>query len=256
MKYLSLLLVFGLNLNLNAQKNDTIQKFLDQRLQLTTRSKAVFPAVAIKTSDAWFVKAMYPDTTVLLLAYFKDKNLNVKNGPYKLYHRRNMLAMEGRFSEDLQEGLWKYYYPNGQLKDSGIMINNVMIDNWKSWDEKGNLIASVSYMPQPGSVRAVLPKGLKTMLPKSSPVPGHKDGLSLTYHSNGRVKDSIYFRKDNREGHAQSWYENGRIETSGTFKNDSLEGDWTYYREDGVKSTDETYRNGKLQAMTILKSNP
>ncbi|MET0243627.1 MAG: energy transducer TonB [Flavitalea sp.] len=254
MKYLFLFLVLALSTNVNAQKKDTVQKYLDQHLQFTQKSRAVFPAVAIKTNDAWFVKAMYPDTTVLVLAYFKDKNQTIKNGPYKLFHRRNVLAMEGHFANDLQEGPWKYYYPNGQMKDSGVMINNVMIENWKSWDEKGNLIASVNYMSQPGSVRAILPKGSKTLLPKTSPVPGHKDGLSMTYHPNGHVKDSIYFRNDNREGIAKSWYENGQLETSGAFKNDSLNGDWTYYRDNGVKSTDETYRNGKLQAMTCYDS--
>ena len=262
MKWLIVLTVIFPWINADAQKNDTIQKYLDQKLVLTSKAKGVYPALGIKTSDAWFLKAMYPDTTVLLTAYFKDKNFRIKNGPYQLYHGRNIKAMSGSYVDNLPQGVWRYYYSNGQIKDSGMLVNNIMCGTWRSWNEKGRLIISVDYKKMPDrsaqtpdgrQVKAPVKKS-PTVLPEMSPVPGTRDGLALTYHANGQMQDSGAYSEDKRTGLWKIWYANGQQDAIGSFNRDSLEGNWTYYRENGNKSTEERYKNGKLQEMTCYDS--
>ena len=100
-----------------SQRADTLRKYLDNSLAFTNKNKAVYPAVAIQTGDHWYLFAVYPDTGTLLKAYFKDRELKIKDGPLTLYHPNNIKAMECRYVNNVQQGVWKYYYKNGQLKD-------------------------------------------------------------------------------------------------------------------------------------------
>ena len=241
--------------SVTAQKNDTIRKYLDQKLQFVSRAKSTYPAMGIKQADGWYLLAMYPDTTVLLKGYFKDKNFTVKNGPYILYHGKNVRAMEGTYLSNLPQGIWRYWYANGQLKDSGLLINNVMCGLWQSYNTKGQLLISVHYKPEPGSnLNPPAPRRSGTLLPDMSPVPGERDGVALAYYPTGQLQDSGVYSNDRRTGLWKSWYVNGQISAAGSFEGDSLHGSWTYYRENGNKSTEETYVMGKLQAMACFDS--
>jgi antitoxin component YwqK of YwqJK toxin-antitoxin module len=237
------------------QKNDTIRKYLDDKLVFTSKGKSSYPAVGIRQADGWYLHAMYPDTTVLLKAYFKDKNFTIKNGPYVLFHPKNLKAIEGTFRDNLPEGVWRYWYSNGKLKDSGLLINNVMCGQWQSYSPDGRLLIKVNYKAQPVN-RAVNHPGKKAegVLPGISPYPGVKHGVTTLYYTNGQMQDSGNYVNDAKSGLWKSWYQNGTISAEGTYDGDSLAGNWSYYRENGKKSTDEQYQSGKLKAMTCYDS--
>ena len=55
--------------------------------------------------------------------------------------------MECRYINNVQQGVWKYYYKNGQLKDSGIIKNNQMVNTWYSWYPNGQIMAVMEYLP-------------------------------------------------------------------------------------------------------------
>lgn len=40
------------------------------------------------------------------------------NGPYRLYYKKNSLAVEGTYKDDEQVGLWKWYDKKGNLEDT------------------------------------------------------------------------------------------------------------------------------------------
>src|SRR5689334_21248447 len=104
-----------------SQKKDTVLKYLDNELNFTTAQNDVFVGVAIKGEKSWLLYSLYQDTTPLLRAYYKDKNLTIKDGPYILYFPKYKKAKEGTYVNNKMYGVWKFYYPNGNLKDSGLM---------------------------------------------------------------------------------------------------------------------------------------
>jgi antitoxin component YwqK of YwqJK toxin-antitoxin module len=242
-------------LSASAQKNDTIRKYLDDKLQFTTRARSTYLVVGIKQTDSWLLFAAYPDSSLLLKAYFKDKNFSVKNGPYLLYHGRNIKAMEGAYVSNIPQGVWRYWHSNGQLKDSGLLIDNVMCGLWQSWSPAGKLLISMNYAQKPA--RTPPNPALKTssgILPEISPFPGVREGLTLIYHSNGQIQDSGIYMADFKTGLWKTWYPDGTLASAGNYERDSLSGNWTFYRENGNKSTDEIYKNGKVQAMACYDS--
>jgi TonB family protein len=239
----------------SAQKNDTIKKYLDDKLQFTTRAKSYYPAMGIKQADSWLLIAAYPDTNMLLKAYFKDKNFTIKNGPYVLFHGKNVKAMEGAYVSNVPQGVWRYWHSNGQQKDSGLLIDNIMCGLWQSWNPAGKLLISMNYKLTPGRrPPTAAPKKASGILPEISPYPGEREGLAMEYYPNGQIKDSGMYNADLKTGLWKSWYSNGALSSTGNYQLDSLTGNWTFYRENGNKSTEENYKNSKVQSMTCYDS--
>src|SRR5438309_9153801 len=124
------LLLLLLPLHLWAQKKDTVSRYLDSNLQLTSRANASYYAVSIKAGDHWRLYSVYADTTPLLDVWFKDKKLEIKDGPYKVYYPKNVPAQSGWYKDNRRNGVWKTWYTGGLLKDSGLIKDDRLIDEW------------------------------------------------------------------------------------------------------------------------------
>src|SRR6476469_1955617 len=97
MRFLILAICFFLTSFSFAQKKDTVRKYLDENFSLTSRANAYYYAVSIRQDDHYLLYAVYPDSTVLLKAWFKDRDLSVKDGPYEFYFGKRRIAMKGYY---------------------------------------------------------------------------------------------------------------------------------------------------------------
>jgi TonB family protein len=201
---------------------DTVLKYLDSTLNFTTKTNACFIGVAAKSDDHWLLYVLYPDTTPAMKAFFKDKKLTIKDGPYKLYYPKNRIAKEGYYINNLLNATWKFYYENGQLKDSGALKDNQMIGEWKSWYPDGQIMIKGNYTTVPQNVGYINTSNAEWI--------SFKNGLFT------------------------SWYANGKLEASGNYVNDSMNGEWKWYHENGNSSTVEIYHNGKISSLTCFDS--
>lgn len=204
-----------------AQKRDTVLKYFDAALHFTTKKEAVYFGAAIRQETGWFVFALYPDTSYVITAYYKDKALTVKDGPYALYYAKNNPAAIGMYRDNDRTGVWRTWYQNGQLKDSGFLYYNIPGGLWKNWYANGQLknecvFKTDAAMQERSTFQAM------TLLTKNA---GVYDGL---FHS---------------------WYENGNLEASGTFTNDTMTGVWHWYHQNGTQSTIEEYKKGKVVSL-------
>ncbi|HYK55688.1 MAG TPA: hypothetical protein VEV15_04355, partial [Flavisolibacter sp.] len=132
-----------------SQKKDTVFKYLDADLQLTTKKNAVYFGVAIKETEGWLLYALYPDTTPVIKVWFKDKQLKIKNGPYTLYYPKHVIAQAGHFADNKMNGVWQSWYPHGQKRDSGLIVNNQLVGGWKEWHSNGVLMYECTYQEGP-----------------------------------------------------------------------------------------------------------
>lgn len=259
MRTILLIFLLGLlSLQAGAQKSDTMRKYLDEELAFTSKLRAAYAAVAVRSDDHWLVVSVYPDTSMLLKAYFADRDLSLKDGPFMLYHPKNIKAMEGVYKQNIKQGVWRYWFPNGQLKDSGMIFNNMLTGEWRSWNENGqlNTITNytslekiVNYAPPPP------PTSKKSGLIANDNVSGELNGLFVSFHPNGNVKDSGHFAAGIRQGLWYSYHANGQKDAVGNFFNGNMDGNWTYYHENGQVSTKETYKNNKIIDLSCFNEN-
>jgi antitoxin component YwqK of YwqJK toxin-antitoxin module len=226
--FLTIICFLTIKLCAFAQQADTVRKYLDAEFRFTNRNKAVFPAVVIRQQDRWVLVSVYPDTNILLKIFYQDAGLVIKDGPYIIYHPKNIKAQEGYFTNNNQEGIWQNWYKNGQIKDSGLLATNQYTGLWKHWHENGQLQSITEYgdsMPDTFSVATKIAPGNKESLLKINAPKGY---LSGAYNS---------------------WYRNGQKEATGQYEQGVMTGQWTWYREDGFLSSKETYAKGKIIAL-------
>lgn len=245
-----ILVSFLCSFTVSAQKADTIRKYLDQELKFTSRKNAVFPALQVKTNDHWILYSVYPDTGTLIKAYFLDKDLTIKDGPYVLYHPKKIKAVEGYYAKNLSTGIWRYWYVNGQIKDSGQIINNQLSGLWKSWYENGNLQMEIHYSDvTDGGTPGKSKQDIVSLIPDHASLKFTMNGEAKTYYKSGKLLDSGAYSANLKQGVWKKWYENGKLESMGKFVNNIMTDDWEFYRENGNRSSREKYVNSKVVSM-------
>jgi antitoxin component YwqK of YwqJK toxin-antitoxin module len=104
--FIFILLLFTFCSVSQAQKGDTLRKYLNESLEYADKNDAAYAAMAIRNGEYWFMMAVYPDTSVLLKAYFKDKKLTLKEGPFTLYFPKGIKAMEGNYTNNILLSEW------------------------------------------------------------------------------------------------------------------------------------------------------
>lgn len=202
-----------------AQKKDTVLTYLDEELNATSKKNAVYYGVAINQGDHWMLYALYSDTTPVLKAWFSDRQLKIKDGPYLVYYPQRKKAKEGTYANNKMSGTWRTWYPNGQPKDSGLMKDNQMVGEWKTWYENGQLAILGNYREKQATALDVF------LSEKIDVFTGTKDGVFT------------------------SWYTNGKMETTGFYAGDVLDSTWRWFHENGQPSTIEQYHMGKLASV-------
>ena len=225
MKLLYLVLLL-LPLSSMAQKKrgDTSFIYLNQNLQLTTAKQAAFAGVSIKVDGGWMLYAVYPDTTPLVKAFYKDKQLTIKQGPYTVYYPKSKKAREGFYNNNQMSGTWRFWYANGQLKDSGRVNNDYLSGFWKSWHSNGQLMTEVNFKEQltPAETNAL-------QLLAMAQVPPPYIGI--------------------RQGGYKSWYNSGQTESIGQFRDNLMTGTWLWFHENGARATEEEYKDGIITGL-------
>jgi antitoxin component YwqK of YwqJK toxin-antitoxin module len=81
---------------------------------------------------------------------------------------------------------------------------------------------------------------------------GEKTGTSLSWHSNGYISDSVVY-KSSGTAIAVSWFDDGTVSSAGRLNLIGLNnGRWQYFHRNGKLSADETYDNGRLVKRTYF----
>lgn len=246
------------SISASAQRGDTTRRYLDENLALTKKSDAVYAAISVKSDNHWLLFAVYPDTGTLLKAYFKDRNFKIKDGPLTLYHSKGVKAMEGVYSNNIKQGIWKYWYPTGQLRDSGMMKNNQLVNTWYSWFENGQIKAIGNYFPDDSIQADQIVRSLSTWpnagILENDTAVLYPHGLWQHYHLNGQIKESGAYVHGLRDGIWNGWHDNGKLESKGMYKAGELTGEWEFFYENGQPSTKEVYKNNKVISLTCYDS--
>lgn len=78
----------------------------------------------------------------LLGANYGGFNGYLLNGYYKKLNLKGNLIEQGSFSDGLKDGVWKYWYANGNLKRLEKWVKGVKKSNVEDYDIDGKLIIS------------------------------------------------------------------------------------------------------------------
>lgn len=148
-----------------------------------------------------------------------------------LWHRQDFfihggnLQMEGSYKDKdckIEQGLFHYFYANGQLQSVGSYENGKKQGVWLGFHHNATMQDSATYER------------------------GNVVGTRIGWHSNGFLSDSAYFNPDG-SGLAISWFDNGKPSSGGIYAAGyKMQGKWQFFHENGKPSANEVYEAGRL----------
>jgi len=129
----------------------------------------------------------------------------------------SILKHEGHYRDGLKDGIWIYYYDNGNVKQEGVFQNNTKSGSWITYD--GN------------STKTTLEQYKNDIL----------DGLSEEYKL--IIKRKVSYKMGKRQGSYSELNQENQLSSEGTYRDDKKDGIWNELVEDGYRDY-TTYSNG------------
>lgn len=184
------------------QKKAARHYYFDEEFNPVSKKEAVYFGISYREGDHWLLYATYPDNSPVLQAYYLDKDIVFKDGPYKLFYPGNKAAVSCSYRNNKKYGLWRSWYENGQLRDSCLYTNDEIENEYKSWFAGGQLNIACSYK-----------------LNNTSSV---KDGPYAEWYENGKQSAAGYFREGQFDSLWNFYHENGQPSTVEHYQNGKL----------------------------------
>ncbi len=120
----------------------------------------------------------------------------------------------------LQQGEWKEYHENGQLKSQGKYLNGLKVGPWKYYYANTKVFETGKYDNQ-----------------------GRQQGKWMWYFDNGKVRRESNFFNGQEDGDFVEYADSGSVITKGQYTEGLREGIWTYelgnYRSIGKYTDDQ-----------------
>ena len=204
-----------------------------------------------KRKDAEEKYHYFPSDDFYLIGKISGTGNNaIPQGDLTLYRTNHSLLAVGNNSDIGQkQGVWKFYYGNGQLKTLEKYKDNVAIDTTTEYYSNGNL-KKITIMDNAGTVNEERDYTYKGTLSKVTKKTGEDEYEETTYFSNGQVQLTLpYNKKLVKDGVYNSYYKNGRIEKVIPIKDGKYAGPGKKYYENGKLSEECNYEDDQAEGV-------
>jgi antitoxin component YwqK of YwqJK toxin-antitoxin module len=146
-----------------------------------------------------------------------------------------------------KHGEWKYFYPNGYLKEIEVFDDAEPVDTNYSYYDNGLLRLKLLY--KDGKIDGEVKLYRNGILYRTLPYTAGelKEGLLKEYHSIGTVDFSYNLKDGKSHGPFKSYFDSGEIYREGNFEEGDLDGERITYFRNGKISIKENYEAGLNQ---------
>ena len=145
------------------------------------------------------------------------------------------------YKENQQSIIDYIFYKNGNLKASGLYVNEIKDSTWNYYNRDSVLILQEVYSKGRlnGLVKTFYDEG--SIYEEKNYENNVLNGIWKQYFLNGQLKLQGKYINGKREGNQMYYFPNGNVYSSGLYKNDVKIGEWQYNNEEGVKDTTIIY---------------
>lgn len=167
-------------------------------------------------------------------------------GDVTFYNQAGRVSAKGTFDDDYKRhGNWKFYFPNGYLKEEISYDHGTAKDSGRVYEDNGLIKYELNYADGKihGDIK-IYDKGiLDRILPYTH---GEVDeGLFTKFHTIGAKSYSYNLKGGNAHGPYKSYYNTGDLRAEGTYDEGNYTGERKVYFRDGKLSYLEHYEDGE-----------
>jgi len=165
-----------------------------------------------------------------------------REGKWEYYFDDGEVKSTGLYLNNRQEGPWNFFYKGGKNEQKGSFSNGLLNKEWKWFYSNGELRRSENYV---NGKREGLFYEINTFcdtVVKGNFLDGEKSGLWVI--SVGEVIEQGIYVNDLKEGTWKIHYKNGILAYQGDYSHGNPDGKHLYYYEDGSVREEQNYVNG------------
>ncbi|MEM0941986.1 MAG: toxin-antitoxin system YwqK family antitoxin [Bacteroidota bacterium] len=169
-------------------------------------------------------------------------------------HENGQFSIQGTYVDNLEEGVWSFWYENGKLEKKGIFKEGKKDGEWNYWYEDGSLKKTENYKDGKlnGYYLEISELGNKTV--EGSYNKGEKFGEWMFWNKNGVLTSISNFKNDYLDGMVKLFYPNSLVAGQGMYEEGNLKGDWIGFYSNGLKSIQIRIEKGKQYYLNIWDS--
>lgn len=199
---------------------------------------------------------------VAFISHYKKNRLH---GGWISWYDNRLICDSGNFENNLPEGIWKTWYPDGKLRSvrsysalkwhvlkdelkkhprfTFFPLTSIIRNDRNAYDTYTNAGYSYATLARPrqqniaydGSLKEIVDLNTKHedngYLPPFTQCLHH--GLYMNFYPEGTIKDSGYYKNGLREGVWEEWLENGNIRSVGFYHHGTKKNTWKFYNSSG-----------------------
>jgi len=174
--------------------------------------------------------------------------------------------------QGLEQGTWKYFYPDGKLKTEKNYKDGKIHGLYKEFNTKGNLVLAMKYengllveenVEDDEDIEIRNEYNEQNRLVYSGPYRQNTPvGIHRYYHPDGEVVDAKIYNNEGkvisegiiddegkRHGQWIDYYTSGEKRAEGKYENNMKEGRWTYYRKNREIEQTGNFSRGRLMGI-------
>ena len=193
---------------------------------------------------------------------------SLKDGFTQFYYGTGQVSSEGWIRKGQPDGLWKTYHVNGKIKSIGLRSNFLLDSVWNFYDDRGNLLESISYLKGNKSgyhfvYQNIMGEDSMIWVLKSKELflENRKEGTGVYYGDNGKIKNIVKYKGGKRQGLTREFNNDSVIQVIYKYHNNFLidrefinqtgrrglkQGIWReYYDNDNIRS-ERNYKDNVL----------
>ncbi|NLL27311.1 MAG: DUF3352 domain-containing protein [Bacteroidales bacterium] len=130
------------------------------------------------------------------------------------------IKAEGRIIKDKREGMWRYYYENGNIWGSLMFEKDEPTGKGTLYHDKKESTSKAQATFEDGKI----------------------EGTYLEFYTNNEPKSNIKFKDGEPNGEAKFFYDSGNIKIEGEYKDGMKKGKWKHYTETGDLMNKEKWK--------------
>jgi antitoxin component YwqK of YwqJK toxin-antitoxin module len=180
-------------------------------------------------------------------AMFSD---DVRNGEYKVFYPNGGVHQVRNYKNDDRHGDMFFYGEDGQVGAILHYFNGVLI-SYSYLDAEKNPVKDIPVVNETGHIVAFYANGKKSL--EINMVNGEYDGEYLTYYTTGKIHETIHYLKGNVVGLSKQYYPSGNPYAEENYKNGELDGDSRFFSDSGEIRVFENFQMGMKHGPATYK---
>lgn len=188
---------------------------------------------------------IYHDGKLVAKGLLNDRG--IEQGYWKEFYDDGQLKAEGNYTDGKKDGYWKFYYRDGSIEEEGNFVKGTAEGAWKWYHENGEVLREETYKngKENGEIKEYDEKG--DIIAQGKYENGKKNGHWL--YLSPEMKQEGNFADDKEDGEWKHYYDNGKLYFQGSYVNGDEDGAHNYYFEDGNPKEERFYKLGVKEGL-------